>query len=137
MHRRFQCDTALNTFANFQLAESGNNVKLYDLEPAWGTDGPGGAGEPTQGIQTRLFALAGEWLIPDPVTGMPDRIIPRRLPVGGTTTEAPSFFELTGIPFAPEHVVVRRMFGTADRPLRSAAGAQRGRATAVASSAYS
>jgi hypothetical protein len=100
-----QCDIMLNTFANFQNTESGNNVKLLDLEPGWGTDGSGGAGEPTQGIQTRLFALAAEWLIPDPATGEPDRIIPSRLTIGGTTTEAPTYFELTGIPFAPEHAV--------------------------------
>ena len=100
-----QCLAMLNTFVNFQIAESGNSVKLYDLEPSWGTDGVGGAGEPNAGRQTRLFALAAEWLAPDPTTGTDDRIIPKRLTVGGSPTETASFFELTGVPFAPEHAL--------------------------------
>lgn len=92
-------DATLNTWINFQQDATTNSVDITDLEPGWG---PGGTGDTTSSV--RLVSLGMEWLTPDysGTKSSNDRIIPRRLPIGLTTTESPSFFELFLVPFAPK-----------------------------------
>lgn len=98
----------LNTWNQFQQDSANNGRTITDLEPGWGTLAtpgpgvtPGAPGDTTTNVRTMSIAM--EWLIPDcgSAVSSNDRIIPRRLPIGLTTSEAPSFFELFLVPFAP------------------------------------
>lgn len=89
----------LNTWINFQQNATFNGVKISDLEPGWGS---GGVGDTTTDVRTMTLGM--EWLAPDysGTKSSNDRIVSRLLPIGGSRTESPSFFEHFLVPFAPE-----------------------------------
>ncbi|MFY9718694.1 MAG: hypothetical protein WAK16_03535, partial [Candidatus Cybelea sp.] len=70
-----------------------------DIETSYGE---GGLGDVSGGYQVRLAALAYRWLVPNPATGIPDRVISFQLTEGGTLTEVPYFFEDTLVPVGAE-----------------------------------
>ncbi len=69
------------------------------IETSYGSGGPG---DVTGGYRVRLAALAWRWLVANPATGIPDRVISGQLTEGGTTTEVPYFFEDTLVPDGAE-----------------------------------
>ncbi len=96
--------TWINTNANLYTHTSDGcaNTKIVDIEPS---SGEGGLGDITGGYRVRLAALAWRWLVPDPATGIPDRVIADQLTERGTRTEVPYFFEDTLVPFGAEAAV--------------------------------
>jgi hypothetical protein len=93
----------INSFAGFvrHTSDGCRNTVLSDFEYGFG---PGGPGDITGGIEVRTLALAMRWLVPDPDTGVPDRIIPHYGTIGGpigTADEAPYYFEETFVPHGP------------------------------------
>lgn len=93
----------LNTWVNFQNDTTTANVKLTDLEPGFGGTGPG---DNTDGVGVRTAVTAAHFLVPDPATGIPDRIVFRYLPSGTTgdyANESEFYFEETLVPYGPEH----------------------------------
>jgi hypothetical protein len=97
---------AINTLANLysHTADGCANTKIVVLEPSYGE---GGLGDVTGGYQVRIASLAYRFLVPDPATGIPDRVISFQLTEGGTLTEVPYFFEDTLVPVGAETSVPR------------------------------
>ena len=95
----------INTAANLNSYTSGGcaKTKIVDLETSYGEGGPG---DVSGGHRVRLAALAFRWLVPDPMTGIPDRVVSFQIAEGRTMTEAPYFFEDTLVPAGAEHPVV-------------------------------
>jgi hypothetical protein len=95
----------INSFAGFQahVSDGCAKSKLVDFEYGYGT---GGIGDIRGGIAVRSLALALRWLVPNPATGMPDRVIAKYGRIGLTTTETPYYFEETFVPYGPEEPVV-------------------------------
>ncbi len=96
----------INTIANLYSKTSGGcaHTKVLDFEPGWGLGGPG---DVNGGTAVRTTTLAFRWLVPNPATGMPDRVLPFIYTVGGTTGEVPYYFEETLVPAGAEHPVSR------------------------------
>lgn len=94
----------INTTANLNSHTSGGcaKTKIVDLETSYGE---GGVGDVVGGYRVRLAALAFRWLVPNPFTGIPDRVISFQITEGGTLTEVPYFFEDTLVPVGAEHPV--------------------------------
>ncbi len=94
----------INTIAHLYTKTSGGcaHTKILDFEPGWGRGGPG---DVSGGILARTAALAFRWLVANPKTGMPDRVLPFIYSIGGTTTEVPYYFEETLVPSGAEHPV--------------------------------
>ncbi len=92
---------AINTSANLysHTSDSCAATKMVDLETSYG---PGGLGDVSGGYPNRIAALAYRWLVPNPSTGMPDRVISSQYSEGGTGSEAPYFFEDTLVPYGAE-----------------------------------
>ncbi len=92
---------AINTSANVysHTSDSCAATKMVDLETSYG---PGGLGDVSGGYPNRIAALAYRWLVPNPSTGMPDRVISSQYSEGGTGSEAPYFFEDTLVPYGAE-----------------------------------
>lgn len=97
---------AINTAANLysHTADGCATTKIVTIEPSYGE---GGLGDITGGYQVRLATLAYRWLVANPATGIPDRVISLQLSEGGTLTEAPYFFEDTLVPVGAETNVPR------------------------------
>lgn len=95
----------INTAANLSSHTSGGcaKTKIVDLETSYGE---GGVGDVVGGHRVRLAALAFRWLVPNPTTGIPDRVISFQITEGRTLTEVPYFFEDTLVPAGAEHPVV-------------------------------
>ncbi len=95
----------INTVANLYSQTTGGcaNTKIVDLETSYGA---GGVGDVTGGHRVRLAALAFRWLVPNPLTGIPDRALSFQIAEGRTMAEAPYFFEDTLVPAGAEHPVV-------------------------------
>lgn len=91
----------INTLANLYSHTSDGcaNAKIVAEEPSYG---PAGVGDITGGYQVRLATLAFRWLVPNPTSGIPDRVISFLLSEGQTLTEAPYFFEDTLVPAGAE-----------------------------------
>ena len=91
----------INTAANLYSHTSDGcaTTKIVDLETSYGE---GGLGDVSGGHRVRLAALAYRWLVPNPSTLIPDRVISDQLTEGGTKTEVPYFFEDTLVPYGPE-----------------------------------
>ncbi len=96
----------INTAANLYSHTSDGcaATKIVDLEPSWGL---GGLGDLLGGHKVRLTTLAYRWMVPNPSTGIPDRVISAQFTIGGTLTEAPYFFEDTLVPYGAETPVSR------------------------------
>ncbi|MBV9264474.1 MAG: hypothetical protein JO324_09135 [Candidatus Eremiobacteraeota bacterium] len=96
----------INTAANLYTHTSDGcaNTKIIDLEPSWGL---GGLGDVLGGHLVRLTTLAYRWMVPNPATGIPDRVIAHLFSIGGTLKEVPYFFEETLVPYGPEQPVSR------------------------------
>ena len=94
----------INTNANLYAHAEGGcaDTKIVDLELGWGE---GGRGDLTGGLQVRTATLAFRWLVANPATGMPDRVLPLLYTVGGTASEVPYYFEETLVPHDAEHAV--------------------------------
>jgi hypothetical protein len=94
----------INTIARLYTKTSGGcgHTKILDFEPGWGE---GGQGDLTGGLQVRTATLAFRWLVANPATGMPDRVLPFLYTVGGTASEVPYYFEETLVPHDAEHAV--------------------------------
>ncbi|MBV8530838.1 MAG: RHS repeat protein [Candidatus Eremiobacteraeota bacterium] len=104
----------INTAANLYSHTSDGcaTTKIVDHEVSYGE---GGRGDITGGYQVRLAALAFRWLVPDPATGIPDRVISLQETEGGTLHEAPYFFEDTLVPAGAETPVSRYVWNGAVR----------------------
>ncbi len=91
----------INTNANLYSHTSDGcaDAKIVDIETSYGSGGPG---DITGGYRVRLAALAWRWLVANPATGIPDRVVSDQLSEGGTTSEAPYFFEDTLVPDGAE-----------------------------------
>ncbi len=96
--------TWINTNANLYSHTSDGcaNTKIVDLEPS---SGEGGLGDITGGYRVRLAALAYRWLVPNPLTSIPDRVISGAFTENATLGEIPYFFEDTLVPFGAEAAV--------------------------------
>ena len=96
----------INTNANLYSHTSDGcaKTKIVDIETSYG---PGGPGDITGGYRVRLATLAWRWLVANPSTGIPDRVISGLLTEGGTVSEAPYFFEDTLVPYGAEISVPR------------------------------
>lgn len=94
----------INTSANLYSHTSDGcaKTKIVDLETSYGA---GGVGDIAGGHIVRLTALAYHWLVPNPATGIPDRVISDQLTEGGTYGEVPYFFEDTLVPVGAEIAV--------------------------------
>lgn len=94
----------INTIANLYSKTTGGcaRTKLVDAEPSYGV---GGVGDVDGGHRVRLATLASRWLVANPSTGIPDRVISFQYTVGRTPTEVPYFFEDTLVPSGAEHAV--------------------------------
>lgn len=94
----------INTFAGLQAHTTDNcrQMVLVDFELGYG---PGGVGDLTGGIRVRTLITAMHWLVPNPQTGIPDRIIYKYDRIGRTITEVPYYFEETLVPYGPEEIV--------------------------------
>ncbi len=94
----------INTAAdlNSHTSDGCAQTKIVDLETSYGE---GGVGDVAGGHRIRLAALAFRWLVPNPSTGIPDRVISFQIAEGRTMTEAPYFFEDTLVPVGAEHAV--------------------------------
>jgi hypothetical protein len=75
---------------------------LVDFELGYG---PGGIGDMKGSIRVRTLITAMHWLVPNPQTGIPDRVIFKYDRVGRTTAEVPYYFEETLVPYGPEEIV--------------------------------
>ena len=97
---------AINTAANLYSHTSDGcaTTKIVTIEPSYGE---GGLGDVTGGYAVRLATLAYRWLVPNPATGIPDRLISMQLTEGQTKTEVPYFFEDTLVPDGAETSVPR------------------------------
>jgi hypothetical protein len=95
----------INTIANLYAQRSGGCAltKVVDAEPSYGA---GGEGDLTGGYRVRLATLAFRWLVANPSTGIPDRVISFQYTVGGTPNETAYFFEDTLVPSGAERPVV-------------------------------
>ncbi len=95
----------INTIANLYAQKSGGcaGTKVVDAEPSWGL---GGVGDLEGGYRVRLATLAFRWLVANPSTKIPDRVISFQYTVGGTPNEVGYFFEDTLVPYGPERPVV-------------------------------
>ncbi len=95
----------INTVANLYSHTTGGcaNTKIVDLETSFGE---GGVGDVIGGHRVRLAALAFRWLVPNPLTGIPDRMQSFQIAEGRTMAEAPYFFEDTLVATEAEHPVV-------------------------------
>ena len=91
----------INTNANLYSHTSDGcaDTKIVDIETSYGEGGPG---DITGGYRVRLAALAWRWLVANPATGIPDRVVSDQLTEGGTKTEVPYFFEDTLVPAGAE-----------------------------------
>jgi hypothetical protein len=91
----------INTNANLYSHTSGGcaDTKIVDLETSYGEGGPG---DITGGYRVRLESLAWRWLVANPATGRPDRVISSQYSERGTATEVPYFFEDTLVPDGAE-----------------------------------
>ncbi len=91
----------INTSANLYSHTSDGcaHTKLVDLEPSWGL---GGLGDVLGGHRVRLVTLAYRWMVANPSTGIPDRVISQMFSIGGTRQEVPYFFEDTMVPYGAE-----------------------------------
>ena len=91
----------INTNANLYSHTSDGcaNAKIVDIETSYGEGGPG---DVTGGYRVRLAALAWRWLVANPATGIPDRVVSDQLTEGETKTEVPYFFEDTLVPAGAE-----------------------------------
>ncbi|HEX4012536.1 MAG TPA: hypothetical protein VHX17_01465 [Candidatus Cybelea sp.] len=91
----------INTAANLYSHTNDGcaTTKIVAIEPSYG---PGGLGDITGGYAVRLATLAYRWLVPNPVTGIPDRVLSMLLTEGQSKTEAPYFFEDTLVPDGAE-----------------------------------
>ncbi|MBV8530837.1 MAG: hypothetical protein JO104_05925, partial [Candidatus Eremiobacteraeota bacterium] len=96
----------INTAANLysHTADGCANTKIVDHEVSYGE---GGLGDVKGGYQVRLAALAFHWMVANPATGIPDRVVSLQETEGGTLTEAPYFFEDTLVPVGAEQPVSR------------------------------
>lgn len=96
----------INTAANLYSHTSDGcaTTKIVTVEPSYGE---GGLGDVTGGYAVRLATLAYRWLVPNPATGIPDRVISMQLTEGQSKTEAPYFFEDTLVPVGAETSVPR------------------------------
>lgn len=94
----------INTFAGVQAHTTDHcrHLVLVDFELGFG---PGGVGDLTGGIRVRTLTTAMHWLVPDPQTGVPDRVIYKYDRVGRTNAEIPFYFEETLVPYGPEETV--------------------------------
>ncbi len=94
----------INTFAGVQThtTDSCRRLVLVDFELGYG---PGGVGDMAGGIRVRTLVTAMHWLVPNPETEIPDRVIYKYGRVGRTTAEVPFYFEETLVPYGPEEVV--------------------------------
>src|ERR1700722_10267589 len=94
----------INTIANLYAHTSGGcaETKIVDVEPS---SGEGGVGDVEGGHRVRLATLAFRWLVANPSTGIPDRVISFQYTVGGTPNEVAYFFEDTLVPYGAEHPV--------------------------------
>jgi uncharacterized membrane protein len=94
----------INTAANLYSHTSDGcaTTKIADIETSYGL---GGLGDVTGGHRVRLAALAYRWLVANPSTGIPDRVISYQYTEGGTRTEVPYFFEDTLVPYGAETAV--------------------------------
>ncbi len=91
----------INTAANLYTHTSGGcaNTKIVDIETSYGSGGPG---DITGGYRVRLAALAWRWLVANPRTGIPDRVVSDQLTERGSSSEVPYFFEDTLVPYGAE-----------------------------------
>ncbi len=91
----------INTNANLYSHTSDGcaTTKIVDVEVSYGM---GGRGDVTGGYRVRLAALAWRWLVANPATGIPDRVVSFQYTEGGTLTEVPYFFEDTLVPDGAE-----------------------------------
>lgn len=96
----------INTIANLYKHTTGGcaQTKIVDAEPSYGA---GGVGDVEGGHRVRTATLAFRWLVANPSTEVPDRVISFQYTIGRTTTEVPYFFEDTLVPYGPEHAVRR------------------------------
>ncbi|MFY9633033.1 MAG: hypothetical protein WAJ94_15635 [Candidatus Cybelea sp.] len=96
----------INTAANLYSHTSDGcaTTKIVTVEPSYGE---GGLGDVTGGYAVRVATLAYRWLVPNPATGIPDRVISMQLTEGQSKTEAPYFFEDTLVPDGAETSVPR------------------------------
>jgi hypothetical protein len=94
----------INTVAGLYAHVTGGcaQTKILDLEPGYGDRG---RGDVNGGTAVRTATLAFRWLIANPATGMPDRVLPFIYTIGGTTGEVPYYFEETLVPAGAEHPV--------------------------------
>ncbi|HEX4012535.1 MAG TPA: hypothetical protein VHX17_01460 [Candidatus Cybelea sp.] len=95
----------INTIANLYAQKTGGcaGTKVVDAEPSYGE---GGVGDMQGGYRVRLATLAFRWLVANPATKIPDRVISFQFTIGGTPDEVAYFFEDTLVPYGPEHSVV-------------------------------
>ncbi len=93
--------TFINTNANLYTHTSDGcaKTKIVAIETSYGQGGPG---DITGGYRVRLATLAFRWLVANPQTGIPDRVISMLYSEGGTRSEAPYFFEDTLVPYGAE-----------------------------------
>jgi probable HAF family extracellular repeat protein len=91
----------INTAANLysHTTDGCANTKIVVLEPSYGE---AGLGDIKGGYQVRLATLAYRFLVPNPATGIPDRLISFQLSEDETLTEVPYFFEDTLVPDGAE-----------------------------------
>lgn len=94
----------INTFAGIQSHASDNcaDLILVDYEVGYGPRGPG---DITGGTRVRTLITAMHWLVPNPRTQIPDRVIYKYGRVGDTIGEVPFYFEETLVPYGPEERV--------------------------------
>ncbi len=94
----------INTIANLYEHTAGGcaNTKIVDIEPS---NGEAGVGDVAGGYRVRVAALAFRWLVANPSTGIPDRVISFQYTIGRTMSEVPYFFEDTLVPYGAEHAV--------------------------------
>ncbi len=117
----------LNTISQLvtHTSDGCKNMVAVDIEAGGGSFYPllgygPGSGSPSAGIPVRLEATAMRFLVPDPVTLVPDRIVPFYYTIGGTNNhwapsdsgtsscnsspycEVPYFFEETLVPQGPD-----------------------------------
>lgn len=91
----------INTNSNLysHTSDGCGKAKIVDIETSYGIGGPG---DITGGYRVRLAALAWRWLVPNPITRIPDRVISDQYTEGGTMGEVPYFFEDTLVPYGAE-----------------------------------